>query len=119
MDERFAPFVALGGFAGLRSIEILRLEWEDIWFEKGFIEVGREKSKTATRRLVPICPALDAWLKPRAKETGPVLPDIRNEVHFTWLFHAAKGTLNDEKGAPRVKLVRNGLPHSFCSYRMA
>jgi len=57
VDERFAPFVALDGFSGLRSIEILRLEWEDIWFEKGFIEVGREKSMTATRRLVPICPA--------------------------------------------------------------
>jgi len=119
VDERFVPFVALGGFAGLRSIEILRLEWEDVWFEKGFIEVGREKSKTATRRLVPICPALEAWLKPRAKETGPILPDIRNEVHFTRLFHAAKETLNDEKGVPRVKLVHNGLRHSFCSYRMA
>jgi len=119
VDERFVPFVALGGFAGLRSIEILRLEWEDVWFEKGFIEVGREKSKTATRRLVPICPALEAWLKPRAKESGPILPKIRNEVHFTRLFHAAKGTLNDEKGTPRMKLVHNGLRHSFCSYRMA
>ena len=119
VDERFVAFVALGGFAGLRSIEILRLEWNDIWFEKGFIEVGRDKSKTATRRLVPICPALEAWLKPRAKESGPILPDIRNEFHFTRLFHAAKGTLNDEKGVPRVKLVHNGLRHSFCSYRMA
>lgn len=119
VDERFVSFVALGGFAGLRSIEILRLEWEDIWFEKGFIEVGRDKSKTATRRLVPICPALEAWLKPHAKESGPILPDIRNEVHFTRLFHAAKETLNDEKGMPRVKLVHNGLRHSFCSYRMA
>lgn len=119
VDERFVPFVALGGFAGLRSIEILLPEWEDVWFEKGFIEVGRDKSKTATRRLVPICPALNAWLKPRAKESGPILADIRNEVHFTRLFHAAKQTLNDEKGVPRVKLVHNGLRHSFCSYRMA
>jgi len=119
IDERFVAFVALGGFAGLRSIEILRLEWEDVWFEKGFIEVGRDKSKTATRRLVPICPALDAWLKPRAKESGPILPNIRNEFHFTRLFHAAKGTLNDEKGVPRVKLVHNGLRHSYCSYRLA
>ena len=30
VDERFLPFVALGGFAGLRSIEILRLEWTEI-----------------------------------------------------------------------------------------
>lgn len=82
IDERFLPFVALGGFAGLRSIEILRLEWKDIWFEKGYVEVGRDKSKTATRRLAPICPALEQWLKPYAKKDGPVLPDIRNEVHF-------------------------------------
>lgn len=119
IDERFLPFVALGGFAGLRSIEILRLEWEDIWFKKGYVEVGRDKSKTATRRLAPICPALEQWLKPYAKETGPVLPGIRNEAQFTKLFHAAKSTLNDSKGKPRVKLVHNGLRHSFCSYRMA
>lgn len=119
VDERFLPFVALGGFAGLRSIEILRLEWKDIWFEKGYVEVGRDKSKTATRRLAPICPALEQWLKPFAKKDGPVLPGIRNEVHFTRLFAAAKSTLNDEKGKPRVKLVHNGLRHSFCSYRMA
>jgi integrase len=119
VDERFLPFVALGGFAGLRSIEILRLEWQNVWFQKGFIEVGRDKSKTATRRLAPICPALAQWLKPYAKKSGPVLPDIRNEVHFTRLFRAARDTLNDEQGNPRVKLVHNGLRHSFCSYRMA
>ncbi|GAB4168745.1 MAG: hypothetical protein Fur0032_07110 [Terrimicrobiaceae bacterium] len=28
LDERFVPFVALGGFAGLRTMEILQLEWE-------------------------------------------------------------------------------------------
>jgi integrase len=119
VDERFLPFVALGGFAGLRSIEILRLEWKDIWFEKGYVEVGRDKSKTATRRLAPICPALAEWLKPYAKKDDLVLPGIRNEVHFTRLFAAAKSALNDGKGTPRVKLVHNGLRHSFCSYRMA
>lgn len=119
VDRRFLPFVALGGFAGLRSVEILRLDWGDIWFRKGFVEVGREKSKTATRRLVPICPALAKWLKTYAKEFGPVLEGIRDEWHFTREFRAAKSTLNDEDGKPRVKLVHNGLRHSFCSYRLA
>ncbi len=119
VERRFLPFVALGGFAGLRSIEILRLEWTDIWFKKGFIEVGRDKSKTATRRLVPICPALGEWLEPHAKGSGPIFPDIKNEHRFTKLFQAARHTLNDEKGEPRVALVHNGLRHSFCSYRMA
>lgn len=119
VDERFLPFVALGGLAGLRSIEILRLEWQDVWFEKGFIEVGRSKSKTATRRLVPICPALHEWLKPHAKKTGPILPDIRDEFHFTRLFHTSKTSLNDEDGKARLELLHNGLRHSFCSYRLA
>ena len=119
VDDRFVPFIALGGLAGLRRIEIIRLEWQDVWFEKGFIEVGRSKSKTATRRLVPICPALRAWLEPYAQKQGPVLPGVRDEPHFTRLFHAAKGSLNDEKGKPRVELLHNGLRHSFCSYRLA
>jgi integrase len=119
VDERFVPFVALGGLAGLRSIEILRLEWTDVWFAKGFIEVGRSKSKTATRRLVPICPALHAWLKPFAKKSGPILPDIRDEAQFWRLLRAGKSALNDENGKPRVNLVHNGLRHSYCSYRLA
>ncbi len=117
--EKFLPFVALGGFAGLRSIEILRLEWRDIWFDKGFIEVGKQKSKTATRRLAPICPALAKWLKPYAKKDGLVIPNVSNEVHFTRQFNKAKKTLNDANGKPRVELIHNGLRHSFCSYRMA
>ncbi len=43
----------------------------------------------------------------------------RNAVHFTRLFAAAKHTLNDQKGKPRLKLVHNGLRHSYCSCRMA
>lgn len=108
----------MGGFAGLRTIEILRLEWKDVWFDKRVIEVGKDKAKTATRRLAPIVPALEAWLKPRAK-TGPILPGIRDEFHFTKLFKDATSKLIDAKGEPLVTLVHNGLRHSFCSYRLA
>jgi integrase len=119
IEERFIPFIALGGFAGLRTIEILRLEWKDIWFDKGVIEVGKDKAKTATRRLAPIVPALEAWLKPRLQKSGPILPDIRDEFHFTKLFKDATSKLVDAQGEPLVKLVHNGLRHSFCSYRLA
>ena len=119
IEERFVPFIALGGFAGLRTIEIIRLEWEDIWFDQGVIEVGKNKAKTATRRLPPILPALEVWLKPFAKKTGLVLPDVRNEVRFTRMFKAAIKKLVDAEGKPLVKIVRNGLRHSFCTYRLA
>jgi integrase len=118
IEERFVPFIALGGFAGLRTIEILRLEWKDVWFDKGVIEVGKDKAKTATRRLTPIVPALEAWLKPRSK-TGPILPGIRDEFHFTKLFKDATSKLVDARGEPLLTLVHNGLRHSFCSYRLA
>jgi hypothetical protein len=94
------------------------LEWKDVWFDKGVIEVGKDKAKTATRRLAPIVPALEAWLKPRAK-TGPILPGIRDEFHFTKLFKDATSKLVDTQGVPLVTLVHNGLRHSFCSYRLA
>ena len=119
IEDRFVPFIALGGFAGLRTIEIIRLEWEDIWFDQGVIEVGKNKAKTATRRLPPILPALELWLKPYAKKTGLVLPDVRNEVRFTRMFKAAINKLVDAEGKPLVKIVRNGLRHSFCTYRLA
>ena len=118
IEDRFVPFIALGGFAGLRTIEILRLEWKDVWFDKGVIEVGKDKAKTATRRLAPIVPALEAWLKPRAK-TGPILPGIRDEFHFTKLFKDSTSKLLDAQGERLVTLVHNGLRHSFCSYRLA
>jgi integrase len=119
IEERFVPFVALGGFAGLRTIEILRLEWKDIWFDQDVIEVGKDKAKTATRRLPPILPALKAWLQPLAKKTGPILEGVRDDFHFTKLFKKATDKLVDANGDPLLKLVHNGLRHSFCSYRMA
>ena len=119
VEPRFVPFVALGAFAGLRTIEILRLNWENIWFEKGVIEVGKDKAKTATRRLAPILPALEEWLKTHAQKTGPVLPGIPNEFRFQRLFKAATDKLVDSEGNRLVTLVHNGLRHSFCSYRLA
>lgn len=119
IEERFVPFVALGGFAGLRSAEIVRLEWKDIWFNQGVIEVGKDKAKTATRRLPPILPALEAWLKPHAKSSGKVLPGIRDERHFSKLFKASTNKLIDAHGKALVKTIHNGLRHSFCSYRLA
>src|SRR5205823_6249027 len=69
-DGKRALYFALGGFAGLRSSEILRLEWSDFNFERGHITIAPEKAKTATRRLVPIVPNLAEWLRPYRNEKG-------------------------------------------------
>jgi hypothetical protein len=49
-----ATCIALGAFGGLRSAEILRLEWSDTERHPGFIEVAAHKAKTATRRIVDV-----------------------------------------------------------------
>ena len=62
--------IAIGGFAGLRTAEILRLTWEEVFRVPGHIEVTAGKAKTRQRRLVEVCPALAAWLEPCRKLKG-------------------------------------------------
>jgi len=71
-DDRLIPFLALGAFAGVRHAEIKRLEWTDISFDKGHIDIKARKSKTASRRIVPLLANLRAWLKPHRKTEGAV-----------------------------------------------
>jgi integrase len=105
------PCIAIGGFAGLRSAEILRLEWNNIDLKRGFINVSASKSKTAKRRLIPIAPNLAEWLKPYAKYEGKLYPYSRRWYHFNL----------DElrKSVGLTEWPNNGLRHSFASYHLA
>ena len=51
-DDSLQPLIAIGGLAGLRTAELLRLDWGDVWRVRGHIEVTAGKSKTRKRRLV-------------------------------------------------------------------
>ena len=64
------PFLAIGGFAGVRHAEITRLDWRDVNLQTGYIEVRAGNAKTAARRLVPIAPALVQWLQPYHEGQG-------------------------------------------------
>lgn len=102
------PFLALGAFAGMRSAEIARIGWEDIKVDRGFVEVGRDKAKTRSRRLVPILPALSAWIEPLRAPSGPVVPFANIPKQIGWVARDAG-----------VEWRHNGLRHSFISYRLA
>jgi integrase len=119
LDPRFVPFVAIGAFAGLRTAEIVRLEWPEVRFGQNVIEIKAAKSKTASRRLAPILPVLAEWLAPMRKETGRVLEGVPDEFALAKQFRKAMGEIKNDKGQPLLKIVHNGLRHSFITYRMA
>ena len=106
----FLPFLAIGAFAGLRTSEIGRIAWPDVDLESGFITVGKTKSKTKARRLVPIQPNLAAWLATCANRTGLVVNFTGHELE------AARAACVKASG---VKWKDNGLRHSYASYRLA
>jgi integrase len=83
--EEMIPFLAIGAFAGLRSAEIERLEWQEVNLENRFIEVKAAKAKTAARRIVPISDNLAAWLKDRTKDAGRVVPFDSVNKQIGWL----------------------------------
>jgi integrase len=110
-DDTLRPVIAVGGLAGLRSAEMMRLDWADVWRVPGHIEITAGKSKTRQRRLVEICPALQAWLEPyRVREHGKFWPGEER----TFLEHYGELCATAE-----VTRKTNGLRHSFCSFHFA
>jgi integrase len=100
-------FLVIGAFTGLRTSEILQLDFSDINSERGHITVAAHKSKTATRRLVPILPNLAQWLAPHRNGKGKV---VKHSVERRTIMFA-KG-----QGIP---WPHNCLRHSYASYRLA
>jgi integrase len=109
-NAELAPCLALAAFAGLRTQEILRLEWADVDRRPGFIEVGAHKAKTAMRRLVPIADNLAQWLGSVPRSDSHIWPHKKSGF-----FEALSRTAQ----AAKIKLKRNALRHSFISYRLA
>ena len=112
VHPRLVPFVVLGGFAGMRSAEIARARWETVHWKSKAIEITPKQAKTASRRLIPIQPVLARWLKPYAKNSGPILPGLQDPFHLSRTLRKAVREI-------AFPLVHNGLRHSFCSYRYA
>ena len=116
---KLLPFFAIGAFAGLRTQEIVRLDWPDIRFEQGVIEVAAEKAKTASRRLVLILPALREWLQPIKKKAGRVI-DFKSYTPFDRARSRFCKSGIKVSGRDREFLWKsNALRHSYASYRLA
>jgi integrase len=102
------PMLAIGAFAGVRDAEIKRLNWSEVDQRRGYIEINSSKAKSARRRIVEMQPNLREWLRPYAGMTGSVVPvNARKKLDLV------------RKAAGLARWPKNGLRHSFASYRLA
>lgn len=105
--------IALTAWCGVRSAEAQRLTWADIDLARGFVFVSAEKAKTASRRVcvIPAC----------AKAVLVKVNDCPQRLSAAWpgTLHAHTWQFREAHRLSGVKAQRNGLRHSFISYRLA
>jgi integrase len=107
-ELELVPAIAIGLFAGLRMSEIKQLDWRNVDFEHGIIDVDESIAKMRQQRNVDINDLLSEWLTPHAKTKGPVIPEgFRRKMEKL------------RKLAEITKWPDNGLRHSFGSYHVA
>jgi integrase len=123
VSPRWLPCLAIGLFAGLRTSEILRLDWGAFKWElqdhedrpAPVIAVnGKVARKTRVSRLVPMQPNLVTWLEPYRDRVGPLYPGNFKTNENARCLETAR--LRRATGAARKD---NALRHSFGSYRLA
>ena len=104
--RELVPLVALVALGGIRLGEAARMTFEDVWRVAGHIEVSVAKSKTRSRRLSTMCPALAQWLEPHRGSTALLWSYGLQHFHKTFERMLA------ELGIP---VRRNALRHGFVS----
>lgn len=113
LPDYVRAYLLLGGFAGIRTEELLRMDWGSVKTKTGQIHVPPEAMKDSggfDQRIVDFTEPLKrrkAWL---AKQSGPIIP-MASET-----FHEHK------RRACREVLAAwpdNCLRHSFATYHLA
>lgn len=119
---------ALAIFAGVRRYtkdgELTRLKWGDI--REDHIEIGKSVAKKISRRLIPICPTLRAWIdatRGDAKNNDPVTPpnwiDVDKAVRRRAGFDVAARTLKKPPAPTLGKWRNNVCRHTNASAEIA
>lgn len=105
----YLAFWAIRFFAGIREQEVLRMDWRMVDLAAGEIHLPDTVTKTGHDRTVKVEPALDAFLRPLAKKSGPVA---------TGTTMARRYALEKIDKASGVKLPKNAARHSFATYHL-
>lgn len=112
VPAKLIPGMAVKAFSGVRTEEVAAMEWQHILFKRGYIILPKEITKKRRRRITPLMPNLQKWLKPFEGLKGRICPDwsTPQAVFQAWEKRASK--LGIKAGANRFR-------NSYISYRVA
>lgn len=111
--EVWLPWVLISAFAGIRTFEVLRMDWSSVRWEQKLIDLPPEVTKVNERRIVPMCEALMKKLAPWRDARGPVCEDRVPQREIEQILAKAKSV------APDFRWKHNALRHAYGSYRTA
>jgi len=113
MPDQIRALLLLGGFAGLRTIEVARMNWEDVDFKSNQIHIRPEVSKQTTGMLERVVDMTEPLVKRREffkGKKGRIVKGSQEALH---------------KARRRVALAlgwegwpENALRHSFATYHL-
>jgi integrase len=112
-ENDLLPYHALGLFAGIRPLELERLEWRHIDLAERHVEITAEVSKTGRRRIIDIEPNLHAWLTRYIESGGQAAGKVTPTTNL-------RKRLRDIRAAAELKdWVQDVMRHSYASYWLA
>jgi integrase len=112
-DNDLLPYHALGLFAGIRPLELERLEWRHVDLVEGHIEIASAVSKTGRRRIIDIEPNLQAWLSHYVARGG------NTQGRVTPTTNLRKNLRDIRKTAGLTEWTQDVMRHSYASYWLA
>jgi len=119
----YLPWLVLGAFSAIRSEEIHPrnygdkppLDWKSVKRGQKVIDLPAVNSKVKKRRLIPITPTLESWLKfIDPPKTGRIVPGPPTAQETKRLGELLDAKFKRDEGWPR-----NVLRHSYLTYTAA
>lgn len=115
------PWIVLGAFAGVRSAEIERMDWEDIDWNANLIlvhskRVGRGKIRAHNDRTIPMTENLKSWLSPFRTCSGNILHSLGVKNIYEDLDNITKRIRQNNTD---FEWKPNANRHSFATYYLA
>lgn len=123
-----AAAYALAVFGGVRMAELGKLTWGDIGAEH--VEIGRAIAKKHSRRLIPVCPTLAAWMDATRGDAAddllivpPNWTDVSKSVRRRAGWVVAARLLQQQVDADKIpklaKPTRGEWPANACRHTCA